>query len=253
MSRDRIILATFIIPVFLVAANIDEAIRLFNAFQFEQSRELFHEVVQDRTDPRIAEAYYYLGRLSVAPDSALHFYRLVASDFPESRYADIAHLEIAKIHIARHNYASAILTLNGLLDKYPDTNVKDEVLFWLGVSYMSNDQEEQGASVIKNLRATYPKSIWSERAANVLPGTPEQTKRAYYTVQVGSYRNRDNAQRHAAEMREHGFDTEVVEALVKGTTYFRVWVGTFPTMEQARTFSLKLDSLGIKGNVVKGY
>lgn len=253
MSRSRIILAAFIIPAFLIAANIDEAIRLFNAFQFEQSRVLFCEVIQDKTDPRIAEAYYYLGRLSVSPDSALHYYRFVTNDFSESRYADISHLEIAKIHIARHNYMSSILTLNGLLEKYPDTDVKDEVLFWLGVSYMSNDQEEQGVSVIKQLRTTYPKSIWSERAANVLPEAPGQTKKPYFTVQVGSYRNKDNAQRHAAEMREQGFDTEVVEALVKGTTYFRVWVGSFPTMEQAKAFSLKLDSLGIKGNVVKGY
>lgn len=226
---------------------------MFNAFQFEQSRELFYEVIQDKTNPRIAEAYYYLGRLSVSPDSALYYYRLVTNDFPESRYADIAHLEIAKIHIARRNYASAIITLNNLLEKYSDTDVQDEVLFWLGVSYMSNDQEEQGVSVIKHLRATYPQSMWSERAAKVLPETPGQTKKPYFTVQVGSYRNKDNAKRHAAEMRERGFDTEVVEALVKGTTYFRVWVGTFPTMEQAKTFALKLDSLGIKGNVVKGY
>ncbi|KPK67490.1 hypothetical protein AMJ87_13305 [candidate division WOR_3 bacterium SM23_60] len=253
MSRSRIILAAFVIPAFLVAANIDEAIRMFNAFQFEQSRELFHEVVQDKTNPRIAEAYYYLGRLSVAPDSALYYYRLVTNDFSESRYADISHLEIAKIHIARRNYTFSIKTLNSLLEKYPDTDVKDEVLFWLGVSYMSNDQEEQGVSVIKHLRRTYPQSMWSARAANVLPETQGQTKNLYFTVQVGSYRNKDNAQRHAAEMREHGFDTEVVEALVKGTTYFRVWVGTFPTMEQAKTFSLKLDSLGVKGNVVKRY
>jgi tetratricopeptide (TPR) repeat protein len=253
MSRSRIILATFIIPFFAIAANIDEAIRLFNAFQFEQSRELFYEVVKDKTNPRIAEAYYYLGRLSVSPDSALHYYRLVTSDFPDSRYADISHLEIAKIHIARRNYASSIATLNNLLENYPDTEVKDEVLFWLGVSYMSNDQEAQGVTVIRQLRTSYPQSMWTERAVNVLPEKPSQTKTSYYTVQVGSYRNKENAQRHAAEMRERGYDTEVVEALVKGTTYFRVWVGTFPTMEQAKTFSLKLDSLGIKGNVVKGY
>jgi cell division protein FtsN len=50
-----------------------------------------------------------------------------------------------------------------------------------------------------------------------------------------------------------GFDTQVVDALVKGNIYYRVWVGRFSIIEQAKAFSLKLDSLGIKGNVVKGY
>ncbi len=251
MSRSRIILAAVVIPALLIAANIDEAIRLFNSFQFERAREIFYDVVADTDNPRVAEAYYYLGRLSVAPDSALRYYWMVTHDFPQSRYADLANLEIAKIHIARYNYTSAIATLNSLLEKYADTEVKDEVLFWLGVSYMSNDQEEQGVSVLKRLRTSYPKSIWSERAVNVLPETPGEIKRTYFAVQVGSYRNKENAQKHAAQMRERGFDTEVVQALVKGTTYFRVWVGSFATVEQAKAFSLKLDSLGIKGNVVK--
>ncbi len=254
MSRSRIIFALFIIPLFLSAQDIDEAIRLFNSFQFERAHEIFIEIVKDTNNPRIAEAYYYLGRLSIAPDSALSYYKRVTSDYPQSRYADISYLEIAKNNIARSKYANAIVTLNELLRKFPDTNLKDEILFWLGVSYMSNGQEKHGTSVLENLRAEFPKSLWSERAANMMPTKkiPEETEE-YYTIQVGSYRNKTNAEKHADEMRKKEFDARIVEALVKGTTYYRVWVGKFATVEQAKAFSLKLDSLGIKGNVVRGY
>lgn len=254
MSRSRIIFTLLIISLCLIAQDIDEAIRLFNSFQFVRAREIFVEVIKDKTDPRIAEAYYYLGRLSIAPDSALLYYKKVTNDHPQSRYADISYLEIAKISIARKNYENAIVTLNELLRKFPDTNLKDEILFWLGVSYVSNGQEKQGISVLKNLRSKFPKSLWSERAENIIPTkeVPEVTKE-YYTIQVGSYLNSANAERYAGEMRERGFDTQIVEALVKGKTYYRVWVGKFSTIEQAKAFSLKLDSLGIKGNVVKGY
>jgi len=254
MSYSRIIFALLIIPFVLNAQDIDEAIRLFNAFQFERAREIFFEVVTDVDDPRIAEAYYYLGRLSIAPDSALSYYQRVTKDYPQSRYADISYLEIAKINIARSKYANAIVTLSELLRNYPETNSKDEILFWLGVSYMSNGQEKQGTNVLQDLRTRFPKSMWSERAANVVPTkkTPE-TIEEYFTIQVGSYRNRENAEKHAEDLRKREFDVEIVEAQVKGEAYYRVWVGKFATAERAKTFSIKLDSLGIKGNVVRGY
>jgi outer membrane protein assembly factor BamD (BamD/ComL family) len=184
----------------------------------------------------------------------MRYYTKVINDYPQSRYADISYLEVAKSNIARQKYNNAIVTLNELLRKYPDTNLIDEVLFWLGISYISSEQGEQGRNILENLRKRFPKSLWSERAASIIPtGKTSVEPKDYYTVQVGSYRKKANAERHAKEMREKGFETQIVEALVKGNTYFRVWVGKFPTIEQAKTFSLKLDSLGIKGNVVKGY
>ena len=254
MSRNRVIFALFIIPLCLNAQDIDEAIRLFNSAQFDRAREIFIEIIKNENNPRIAEAYYYLGRLSIMPDSALSYYVKVINDYPQSRYADISYLEIAKSNIAREKYKNAVITLNELLRKFPDTNLKDEVLFWLGVSYISNGQEKQGISILKNLKDTYPKSVWSERTTSIIPTkeVPEVTKE-YFTIQVGSYRNRSNAENYVEEMKKNGFDTQIVEALVKGNTYYRVWVGKFSTIEQAKAFSLKLDSLGIKGNVVKGF
>lgn len=254
MPRNRIIFTLLIIPLCLFAQDIDEAIRLFNSSQFERARDIFVQVAKDKDDPRIAEAYYYLGRLSISPDSAFYYFNKVKTDHPQSRYADIAYLEIAKSHISLKNYQNAIITLTELLRKYPDTNLHDEIMFWLGVSYMSSGKEEEGVSILKDLRKTYPKSLWSERALTIIPSkdTPDKTKE-YYTVQVGSYRNKNNADNYASEIRAKGYSVQIVEALVKGNTYFRVWVGKFTTIEQAKTFSKELESLDIKGNVVKGY
>ena len=254
MSYSRVIFTLLVISFILNAQDIDAAIRLFNSFQFERAREIFVQVVKDVNNPRIAEAYYYLGRLSVVPDSALSYYQRVTKDYPQSRYADISYLEIAKINIARGKYKNAIVTLNELLRNYPETNSQDEILFWLGVSYMSNDQEKEGTNMLQDLRTRFPKSVWSERAANVVPGKKiAETTEEYFSVQVGSYRNRENAEKHVANLRKEEFDVQIVEAVVKGETYYRVWVGKFSTAEQAKTFSVKLDSLGIKGNVVRGY
>ena len=247
----RILVAVTVITVSLVAQDIDEAIRLFNSYHFERSRVIFNEVIKDENNPRVAEAYYYLGRLSLAPDSALSFYRKVIAKYPQSRYADVAHLEIAKIHFGRKDFSNAIITLNQLLRTYPDTGVKDEVLFWLGVSYISNGSKAEGTRILEDLRKNYPKSVWTERTLRVIPGSGPATGQAYFTIQVGSYRDETNAEKYAAEIRSQGFDVQVVEAFIKGNTYYRVWAGKFATREDADTFSLKLSTLGIKGNVVK--
>jgi len=251
MPRHRIILALSIIPFFFYAQDIDEAIKLFNSFQFKRSQEIFQKVIKDEDNPRFAEACYYLGRLSINPDSALLYYNRVITYYPQSRYADMSHLETAKINIAREDYKNAIVTLSELLRGYPDTNLKDETLFWLGVSYVGSGQRKQGESTFEELRTSFPKSVWSKRVENILP--TKDVGREYYTVQVGSYRIEANAQEHAEEIRTLGFDTKIVKASVKENTYYRVWVGQFSTLETARVFSAKLDSLGIRGNVVKGY
>jgi tetratricopeptide (TPR) repeat protein len=257
MSQYRHIFIVLLIPLsFLTAQDIDEAIRLFNTSQFDKAQELFIEIIKDETNPRITEAYYYLGRLSIRQDTAIMYYNKVINSYPQSRYADIAHLEIAKSNIARKKYKNSIVTLNELLRKYPDTEHRDEVLFWLGVSYISTGMEEQGIAMLKDLRSTFPQSVWSERALTIIPGNGPDTpppSEEYYTVQVGSYRNKSNADNYAAQLREKGYEVQVVEALVKGNTYWRVWVGKYPSIEEAKAFSLTLESAGIKGNVVKGY
>jgi len=256
MSRYRHIFIACLIPLGLFSQDIDEAIRLFNTSQFDKAYAIFTEIVKDDSNPRIAEAYYYIGRLSVKPDTALFYYSKVINSYGQSRFADISHLEIAKIYIARKNYQNSILMLKELLRKYPDTSFRDEVMFWLGVSYVSTGMEEEGIALLKDLRAQFPKSVWSERALTIIPGNGTDTppvSEEYYTVQVGSYRNKDNADSYAGQLRQKGYTVQVVEALVKGNTYFRVWVGKYPTIEEAKAFSLTLESVGIKGNVVKGY
>ena len=54
-----------------------------------------------------------------------------------------------------------------------------------------------------------------------------------YSWQVGSFGSRDNAERTADTVRDR-FDTvRVVEAQVKGSTYYRVRVGEFTSKKAA--------------------
>jgi outer membrane protein assembly factor BamD (BamD/ComL family) len=250
MSRNRILLAGLVIPCLLFGQDIDEAIDLFNSFQFSRAKEIFQTLKNNKNHPRLGEIYYYLGRLSINPDSATYYYYNVINDYPQSRNADISYLEIAKINFARKNYRTTITNLNELIKRYPDSDYRDEIMFWMGVSHISLNQAEQGQEILAELQRNFPTSVWSERAANVTQ--KKDIEQEYFTVQLGSYRNKGNAEEYAATLRDKGLDVSVVEALVKGQVYYRVWTGNFLTVEQAKEYMLKLDTLGLKGNVVKG-
>lgn len=253
MPRYRIIICLLIIPLGLFAQDIDEAIRFFNTFQFEKARGLFVEIAGNKDHPRIAEAFYYLGRLSLNPDSSLVYYQKVIKNHPQSRFADLSFLEIAKTNIALKNYKNAIVTLNEMLRQFPESGSKDEALFWLGVAYISSGDEKQGKLTLDNLKNSFPKSIWTDRAKTIVPDRPViPPSKEYFAVQVGSYRNRDNADRYMQELTAKGMSVQIMQAIVMGNTYYRVWIGKFQTIDEAKAYALKLDSLGIKGNVVKG-
>ncbi len=247
----RIILASALIATIISGQNIEEAIKLFNAFQFDKARAIFEELARDLNNPRIAEVYYYLGRLTTNPDSAIIYYQRIINNYPQSRYADASYLEIAKIRIAREDYKNALITLNELVRNYPNSELKEEILFWLGIVQVESGDKSNGYKTLQELITTYPKSIWAGRARNIIPQT--QPAGEYYTVQVGSYKNRQNADKRIQELRLKGYEGRIVEALVMENIYYRVWVGEFETAEQAKAFAAKLDSAGIRGNVVKGY
>ncbi len=250
MSRYRIIFCCLVIPCLLFGQDIDEAIRLFNSFQFTRAKEIFYELKEDGDHPRIGEVYYYLGRLSINPDSASYYYHEVINHHAQSRYADISYLEIAKINIARKNFVTALANLDKTITRYPETEYRDEIMFWQGICRISIDETEKGEGILEELQRSFPKSVWSERAANITQ--KKDVAQEYYAIQLGSYRNKSNADKYAVTLRDKGLEVHIVEAFIKGQLYYRVWTGRFLTLEQAKEYMLKLDSLGLKGNVVRG-
>lgn len=251
LSLYRIVFATTLIAFILPAQNLEEAIKLFNTFQFEKARSIFEELAKDVNNPRIAEIYYYLARLTANPDSSILYYQRIINNYSESRYADIAYLEIAKISIAQEKYKNALITLSELNKNYPDSELKEEILFWLGIAQIESGNKEEGYQTLQNLISAYPKSIWANRARNLVPQT--EPHKVYYTVQVGSFRNKENAEKKLEELKTRGFNGKIAEATVMGKLHYRVWIGEFETMEQAKSLVAKFDSIGIKANVVKGY
>jgi cell division septation protein DedD len=71
-----------------------------------------------------------------------------------------------------------------------------------------------------------------------------------YSVQVGSFGRRENAETLAVELGEKGYRAFVREASVEGKTVYRVRVGPFTASGDAEGARKGLDSLGYRGIVL---
>ncbi|VAX29396.1 hypothetical protein MNBD_NITROSPIRAE02-293, partial [hydrothermal vent metagenome] len=61
----------------------------------------------------------------------------------------------------------------------------------------------------------------------------------YYTIQVGAFRNKQQAEKLKNQLKRKGYSVKVISAGEKRTIY-RVWVGRFKSRKSAETAAIKL-------------
>lgn len=74
---------------------------------------------------------------------------------------------------------------------------------------------------------------------------PKNLKTSHYTIQVGSYKNRRDAQTISSKIE----NSRVVKANVDGVIYYRIYVGKFTNQQQAKGYQEILEDKGIDGFV----
>jgi len=110
-------------------------------------------------------------------DQAATFKALTAFEslqqlYPTSEYASEVDIRIAEIHdtlaehdyrIGRYNYrrriyVSAVWRFEEILEKYPDFDDMDKVLYMLGMAYRKADRQEDATATFDRLRSEFPDS-----------------------------------------------------------------------------------------------
>lgn len=74
---------------------------------------------------------------------------------------------------------------------------------------------------------------------------PIDLKIPHYTVQIGSYKKEIDAKKIASQIE----DSQIVEAFVNGEKYFRIYIGSFKDIDEAKELKVSLQNRGILGFV----
>ncbi|MER3524710.1 MAG: hypothetical protein C4326_11800 [Ignavibacteria bacterium] len=91
-----------------------------------------------------------------------------------------------------------------------------------------------------------PEKVQPPQPAEKAPTAPPAGE-GRYTVQVSSWTSPEEADRAVARLKNAGFEAYVVEAFVKGRTWYRVRVGRFATTAEAQEAASKLRALNENG------
>jgi len=75
-----------------------------------------------------------------------------------------------------------------------------------------------------------------ERRPSSLPKDVAAFSVGKFTVQVASYPDEAEAQKHASDLKDKGYSAFYVPANIKGKTFYRVSVGQFATQKEAQSY-----------------
>ncbi len=119
------------------------------------------------------EVFYYLGlcyekeNKKINPDkwaNAIHHYRKVIDEFPESFYLSRAEMKIGRIYLYAGEYDQAIAYLKKAVAKNNLGRQMVNSLFYLARSYQAKGEEEEAKKIYRQIINDYPDSYLAKRS-----------------------------------------------------------------------------------------
>jgi cell division septation protein DedD len=113
---------------------IREAVRLAGDGHGDEARRIVSAELSRAVpgDSSYVEALYWRARLTTAGDSAERDLRRIAIEFPTSRWAPEALLQLAQLALAAGNPVAALALAERLRSDYPDSDLRGQAAFWAG-------------------------------------------------------------------------------------------------------------------------
>ncbi|HTY38123.1 MAG TPA: SPOR domain-containing protein [Bacteroidota bacterium] len=184
----------------------------------------------------------------------------------EKGEADVVRAELPTLMTNFQNhpgvlYLQGVLTTDGaeaakiyqsIVDNFPKSEWADDALYKLYQYYYSVGLYKTADQKLEQLKRDYPFSTYAtdQKVAEepkVMPPTetpvkvaqPNKGKKptALFTVQAGTFRELGNAEELKSRFEHDGYSSHIFTIVNGGKKFHKVWVGEFPTQDEAKRFS----------------
>ncbi len=215
-----------------LAGDYDSAVREYTDFLGSQPRSA--EASQAYLGR--GNAYYGLGR-----------WRLAQADFENARSITRdravrarATLGLAHALFAQESYEEAQGVYMEVLRVHRGHVPQDEASYRLGISLARRAQWQDASDYLREVVSRWPQGEFARLARAKLPCVAQ----GRFTVQVGAFTDRRLAERRLEELRAGGFEAEMAEIDMDGTTGYAARSGRLSTWAEARSHAARLESAG---------
>jgi cell division septation protein DedD len=206
-------------------ADVQRYIGMINNGQVEEVRGQVPALLEQY--PNHPGVLYVQALVTKEGAEAARVYQSIVDNFPRSAYADAALYRIYQFYYALGLYRTAELKMAQLKRDYPASR------------YLQGDPQETAHLPEELPRATDTVAVDAAVPAPVtVPGTQPAEMAAVmpaaFTLQVGAYGARENAEKQRKFFSDLGYSVETITKVRESRTLHVVLVGNFATQEEAR-------------------
>lgn len=229
---------------FVFAASIADLRAAVIQGDYKQVKIVAESVLAARGTGRVeaSEAEYYLGlsqlRLGEYGRAESTFKKLLTARPADAVYDKAAVGHIDALYMQGY-YERALKEANGLISRRNTSEMASVFYLKAGRANLKLARWSKAREMLEKLLAEYPESFESTVAKQLLE------ERQYFTVQVGSFAEKERAEKLVKELtsrQEYAYIVETKSTDVK--VYYRVRVGQMSSLKDAQVLETKLSGLG---------
>lgn len=203
----------------------------------------------------IDELYYLLG-LSYLKDAnflrASDIFEIILKEHPDSRFKDEAKFGLADTYLLRSDLDKAKGEYEDLLKNSPATKLKAQAYYRLSQIGFKKGDSNSGKMYLDLLKEEFPtntelilnRDLYIPAPKPLAIASNESAPIVYYSVQVGAFSSKENAQNLAQKLIQEGHQAYIEDPSTEGSQSFRVRVGKLPSRQEAAELEKKLSLEG---------
>ena len=216
------------------------------------------KVFQESFDqsPHLPEALWLSGSSHLITgyinDAEVQF-RKISQEFPGSEWVPWALLGIGDCLALKNEFDHAIIQYKKVIDQYVDSDAFPLALISLSLCYIEKKDADNAYLYYNFYRDRFPtgisdqekllEKIRSELSAKMKNEERQKNIGTKYTIEVGLYSSKDQAQKELEKFKSHGYTTSMVEVPKQQGVQWRVEVGIFDSQKEAESFKNRLEKL----------
>ena len=229
-----------------------EFCRDMNLAAVERARRLEEDLPESEVEPALlwisGSSFLAIGQA----DSALHRFEQMLRLSPQSEWAQWAQLGRGDCFFADQDYHRAVAEYELVLDAYRYSEAFPFALSGLARSFARLGDPERALLYRNLLREKYPRSVESAgellQAERPVEGAVEGSRAerlagVRYTVQLGVFREKQNALKLREQFEKQGYSVKIRSKTIGGKEYRAVHLGSFASHQEALKVKDKLESL----------
>ena len=194
-------------------------------------------------DPHSDELYYLLGLCYLKDGNYLRssdIFEVIINEFSGSRFKEEATLGLGDTYLLRDDFKQAREIYQSIIKKNPKSKLKTQVYYRLSEIGFKQGDVSQGRDYLTKLRENYPLAPEAKQSQDICP-LEKNNFNFYYSVQIGSFSNPNNAHNLAQKLVSSGYPAYIEESsTVSGAKAYRVRAGKLKSRQEAEDLNKKL-------------